>query len=119
MKIQYFSISLILISSALSGCGNSELPISIDTYNRVNRTFNNFPYVEVVVTAKTDNITIEDIIVNRGNCIMERKNQFTSDKPIPTTLNFGTSVSSRFSGPCHASEVEIKTDQGNWTIEYN
>ena len=101
----------------LSACGRSEPPIKIETYDRTNAIFN-VPYVEVDVTAVVDKITIENIIVNRGNCKIENVT-YNGRRKLPRKLVFGESVSVSFGTPCYASEVEVETNQGSWTMAYD
>ena len=57
--------------------------------------------------------------MNRGNCELERiREQMGAGKTLPRTLEFGESAEFSFSAPCKASEVEVVTDQGDWTWEY-
>lgn len=109
MKKVIIVSSLILF---LSACGDSEPPVKIETFDKVNSLFG-AKYVEVKVTGIADEVVVEDIIVNRGNC--KRETLFAK---LPKTLKFGQSVSPTFSAPCVASEVSVITSSGDWTVEY-
>jgi hypothetical protein len=97
--------------SILIGIGGTEPQVKVETYNRDNPTLGiGIKYVEVTVTSTADEITIKDIIVNRGNCKVEKRY-------LPKTLKFGGSISvSSFS--CVAAQVEVVTDKGYWTWTY-
>ena len=97
---------------ALSGCGDSEPPVKIETFDKVNSIFG-IKYVEVTVTGIADEVVVEDIIVNRGNC--KRETVFAK---LPKKLKFGESVSPTFAAPCIASEVSVITNDGDWTVNY-
>ena len=107
MKKTFYLTALLF---GLSACSESSPPVKIETFDRVNPIFK-VKYTEVKVTAISDEIEVENIVVNRGNCKME-------GKKLPKILKFGESVSVSFSTPCSASEVEIVTNDGNWTMNY-
>ena len=109
----------IVITAAIlvSGCLDSKPNVDIETRDKINPLFG-IPYVQVKARALDDNVTVEDIIVNRGNCKIENV-EFMSKKPIlPKTLKFGESVSVSFSGPCQASQVDVVTNKGRWSQSY-
>lgn len=110
---------LISIAAAVmaSGCLDSTPNVDLETQNKVNPVFG-ISYVLVKVKALEDNVTVEDLIVNRGNCKIENTD-FLSSRPIlPKKLKFGESVSVSFSGPCEASQVDVVTNKGRWTLSY-
>jgi hypothetical protein len=103
---------------ALAGCADLEPPIDVETYDEINRNFN-VRYVEVHITSTTDKIEIQDVIVNRGNCKVERLAEIMGlGKTLPRKLAFGQSAEFSFSGPCTAKQVDVITDLGEWTWEY-
>lgn len=105
------------LTGLLIGCGESEPNVDIETYDKVNQIFG-IKYVEVKVKAISDEVTIDDVIVNRGNCKIENKNIFNGETILPKQLKFGESVSVSFSGPCEASQVDVVTNDGSWTVSY-
>jgi len=105
------------LTGMLIGCGESEPNIDIETYDKVNQIFG-IKYVEVKVKAISDEVTVEDVIVNRGNCKIENKNILTGKSILPKKLKFGDSVSVSFSGPCEAAQVDVVTSDGSWTVSY-
>lgn len=103
---------------ALAGCADLEPPINVETYDEINRNFN-VRYVEVHVTSTTDKVEIQDVIVNRGNCKIERIAEMMGrGVTLPRKLAFGQSAEFSFSGPCTAKQVDVITDLGEWTWEY-
>jgi hypothetical protein len=106
-----------LVTSPLIACGNAEPPIEIEAFDKKDPMFG-LKYVEVKVTAIEDLVTVDNVVVNRGNCKIEN-NDFRTKKPIlPKELKFGESVTVTFGGNCSASEVEIIANGDNWNWEY-
>jgi len=105
------------LTGLIIGCGDSEPNVDIETYNKVNQLFR-IKYVEVKVKAISDEVTVDDVIVNRGNCKIENKNTLNGKPILPKQLRFGESVSVSFSGPCEAAQVDVVTDDGSWTVSY-
>jgi uncharacterized protein YxeA len=103
-------IVVILMAIILIACGEIEPSVTVDVYDKVNPLFK-IKYVLVKVTAIVDEIEVQNVIVNRGNCKIE-------GNKLPKTLFFGQSISVAFSGPCQASEVEVITDDGDWIESY-
>lgn len=110
-------VAIFALTGLLIGCGESEPNVNIETYNKVNQIFG-IKYVEVKVKAISDEVTVEDVIVNRGSCKIENKNFFNGKPILPKQLKFGESVSVSFSGPCEAAQVDVVTNDGSWTVSY-
>ena len=103
----------------LTACGDNlpdEPPISIETYDKQAAYYQK--YVEVIVRAKVDEIEIKDIVVNRGNCKINKMGWISREFALPTTLQYGNMYSATFVSPCSASQVDVETDQGTWTANY-
>ena len=111
---------LLTIAAAVATCGclNSKPNVDIETRDKVNPIIG-LPYVQVKAKAIEDNVIVEDIIVNRGNCKIENVALLTGKPILPKTLKFGESVSVAFSGPCQASQVDVVTNKGRWTQSYS
>ncbi len=105
------------LTGFLVGCGNSEPNVNIEAFDKVNQIFG-IKYVLVKVKAISDEVIVEDVIVNRGNCKIENKNVLNGKAILPKKLKFGESVSVSFSGPCEVAQVDVVTDDGSWTVEY-
>lgn len=108
--------AIFALTGMLIGCGESKPNVDIETYDKVNQLFG-IKYVEVKVKSISDEVTVEDVIVNRGNCKIE-KNFLNGKSILPKQLKFGESVSVSFSGPCEAVQVDVVTNDGSWTVSY-
>jgi hypothetical protein len=69
-------IATSVLLAMISGCGNSKPNVEIETSDKVNPIFG-IKYVQVKVKAIEDEVVVEDIVVNRGNCKIENKNALT------------------------------------------
>jgi hypothetical protein len=67
----------------------------------------------VLAKALVDNITINGIIVNRGNCIP------LSSAKFPATIRFGEKRGLDIGQQCDVSEVTVSTNQGDWTFNFD
>lgn len=108
------SILIGLCFGVLAGCGDSEPTVKIEVYeNQKNQMFGT-RYNEVVVTAIADEVIVEDVIVNRGNC----KRRYPLGEASPVTLEFGRKISHRFSSLCSMTQVDVVTDDEIWSVSY-
>lgn len=82
---------VIALAGALMGCSDPEPNIEIETFNKVNQLFG-VNYVQVKVKTIQDDVTVEDIIVNKGNCKIENQNAYTRKPIIPKAEVWGVSV---------------------------
>jgi hypothetical protein len=104
-------IFLFGISFILSACGNSEPPVKIETYTTENPFWDGIKNIHVKVTSVVDEVTIDKVIVNRGNCKATTK--------MSETLKFGQSFSVAFSPSCkEVIQIDVVTNQGDWSISY-
>lgn len=111
------ALPLLTATFLTSGCLSSEPDVEIETRDKVNPVFH-VHYVKVKVRAIEDEVTVKDIIVNRGNCQIENINAFNGQPMLPKTLKFGESVDVAFSAPCEASQVDVVTNKGSWSETY-
>lgn len=107
----------VLTCLLLTACGSSVPLIDVETRDEINPIWH-VAYVQVKVKAITEEITIADIQVNRGNCTSKNRDFFTQKPILPKTLKFGESVTMTFSAPCEASQVDVTTDKGDWSFNY-
>jgi hypothetical protein len=115
-----YKVLLVLAILLLCACDDDEPEIKIETFNKVNQ-YINLPYVSVSISSLVDNIEIQDVIVNRGNCKIENqrfKGLNNRMKKIPKIIRYGEVVSLDFSGPCKASQVDVVTNKGSWSWKY-
>ncbi|WP_151716641.1 hypothetical protein [Acinetobacter sp. TUM15071] len=71
------------------------------------------PVYDIVIQAKTDQVTVNDIIINRGNNCHITK--YDRDKKLPANLSFGRMIKLSIGcEPNYVREVEVKTNYGNY-----
>jgi len=119
MKIKHGLIPALLLLSAHAMAAPDPL-IKVETSNSVHPAGTSF--VNVIVTALDDNLTVKSIDVNRGNCrIDNQKYVYSSNKEtiLPVALRYGQVVSVNFYNNCVASEVVVTTDKGAWRYTYH
>ena len=71
----------------------------------------------LVITSKVDAITLNEIIVNRGNCYVSYQLPYYGSVPT-RNLRFGENTSYRLPSECVPLEVEIHTNQGNFKFKF-
>ena len=121
--IKTFVLILIIASSIFVGVQNGSADTAINKSAPITITIryshiwmiDGAPTIIVEVTSTTDDITITDININRGNCANIPARLGGGSTSNPKTLKFGESA--LYEGNCNkALEVEIKTNQGVWTF---
>lgn len=71
------------------------------------------PVYDIVIQAKTDQVTVNDIIINRGNNCHITK--YDRAKKLPVSLSFGRIVKLSIGcDPNYIREVEVKTNYGDY-----
>lgn len=71
---------------------------------------NGILYVEV--QSDVNRITIQNVVVNRGNCDVSSTGQM---RVYPSTLGYGDVEKYRtYASSCHIREVQVITDQGSY-----
>ena len=115
MKRFVFALAIAGALLGLGGCSGamSEPPVTVEAKFLENMFYGN-PIPVVEVTAITDSVEVRDVIANRGNCPMmeHRKAGF------PHQLKFGQKATAGFTASCNLVEVEVVTDQGNWSFTF-
>lgn len=107
----FFSILFIL------GCSDEPEPFTLEAETRtVNDGFGSYIDVtDLLITSKIDELTVEDVIANRGNCSLS----FGTKNYLPNKLKFGSRFRIRFQGNrCVVSEVDVITSEGEWTFSF-
>ncbi|WP_323773889.1 hypothetical protein [Alcanivorax sp.] len=104
----------------LSGCGDTP-PVDIRSSKIADNGFGavEAPFLSITATAKSDDLEIREIIVNKGNC--QRMNSARAmgqemTSRLPKTVSRGEGVIQAFDYSCNAIEVEVVTDVGSWTF---
>lgn len=95
---------------ALTACGSRQAPVSIEKSMTPSPWGAAIPLV--TITSKVNNVKLTDLKINRGNCIWG-----ASQKRLPVDMVFGQTLSYVALG-CQIEEVEIKTDQGDYTFTF-
>lgn len=89
----------------------NEIPIKIsrELESGVDRIFNTFYNREyIVITSIVDSITIQDVIINKGNC-----KKYSSNK----ILKYGEFIKVRKPSNCTLLRVNVVTNENTWTLE--
>lgn len=110
-------MTLAVMTTATVACSDAEPNFEIELYDKQN-SFNGQPYAEVVITARADEVVIEDVIFNRGNCETRYQNVLTNQDVLPVTLRFGERAGVQSKTGCTASEIEVVSSEGAWVYEY-
>ena len=115
MKRFITSLLVLVLLISLSGCGNkteeqksTTPPIKVQVEQAYNTAYNYY-YPKVVIISKVDNLKVKNVITNKGNC-----------SPVFTpkaTLKYGSKMEVRYK-KCEVMLVQVITDQGNWSFEF-
>ena len=108
MKNAWMIVATTLLISPLTQAAESPVRIAVKGTQVV---------PEVRVMAVSDNITINEITVNRGNCQVLNKNFVTNKPAFPVTLKYGQEMMV-MAGTCTVMQVDVATSQGNWQMKY-
>lgn len=118
MKKLIASALVIMAILGLTGCGDKapeQSPVRIEAKTISSNMFGGTMSVPIVeVTAVVDKVTIENVIANNGNCKMTAMRQ----KEFPKTLSYGQKATAGYTANCNLIKVEVITDQGNWSVEF-
>ena len=108
------SVIALMLLMVFSGCGDDvpqKSPIDISLQQAYNSAWHYY-YPKVLITSKADKVTINNVIVNKGNCQ-------PAFKINSTTLKYGEQMEVRYRRNCNVIRVEAVTDQGNWVSEFS
>ena len=117
MKKLIVGILATVLIIGLSGCTDTpeQSPVRVEAKTLSSDWGGYIISVPVVeVTAVTDEVTIENVIANNGNCKMTAITQ----KSFPKTLNYGQVVQAGYTAKCNLVKVEVITDKGDWSVEF-
>lgn len=99
----------------LSACSDGPPPLDVVLYPKADYTANfTIPSTEVQFISKVDEIELQEIIANRGNCDTSGLAQ-----RLPKTLRFGQKMVTTFYSTCEVAQIHIETDQGEWTFTFD
>ncbi|AUM05031.1 MULTISPECIES: hypothetical protein [Enterobacter] len=100
----------------------AEAPVRIGLEQVKNPYYPNLHQQRVHVQSLTDSVTINDVVVNRGNCpIQKLPTVYAGSKPValvPSTLTYGKEITVYIKGPCSVAEINVITSQGDWLMKY-
>lgn len=100
---------LLILIVMISACGNSKPNVEV-TYEY--QTTYGYTYPSINVKAINDIVTVNNIILNRGNC------GGTVVQTLPKSLKFGESISIIVNGNCDVKQVDVLTDDGDWSVTF-
>jgi len=108
------------LAICLSGCGDNP-PVDIDSHKMAGNGFAavEAPYLSISATAKTDDLEIREIIVNKGDCLrMDSARAMGQEMTsrLPKTISRGEGVVQAFDHSCQANQVNVVTSIGSWTF---
>ena len=117
MKRFMTSLLALMLIVGLSGCEDDvpkTSPVKIDTKIH-NQSFAgmNMKIPQITITAVAD-VTIKDVIINEGNgCPVS-----VSRPSLPKTMKYGERIIRTYTAQCNVMKVDVITDKGNWSAEY-
>lgn len=122
MKTTLTAITVALMISPLVQAAEAPVRIGLEQFTNPAYPALNLHEQRVHIQSVTDNVTINDVVVNRGNChIKKMPSVYTGSKPvplIPSTLAYGKEVVIKIDGPCNVVEINTITSQGDWLMKY-
>ncbi|WP_148785599.1 hypothetical protein [Campylobacter concisus] len=117
MKKVILALFLLLISYQANA---NEIPVKMSYYTEIDRLFK-VPYAVIEITSLSNDLVIEDIKLNRGNCsINAGVDPFTGkrEKLFPMKLQYGNSK--KRATTCNKIlEAEVITKEGSWTLTWD
>ena len=120
MKTAISALAIPLMITSLAHA--AEAPVRIGLEQVRNPYYPNLHQQRVHVQSLTDSVTIKDIVVNRGNCpIQKMPTVYAGSKPVPlvpSTLPYGKEIAVYIKGPCSVAEINVITSQGDWLMKY-
>ncbi len=120
MKTALAAIAVALMISPLVQA--AEAPVRIGLEQVKNPYYPNLHQQRVHVQSLADSVTINDVVVNRGNCpIQKMPTVYAGSKPValvPSTLPYGKEIAVYIKGPCSVAEINVITSQGDWLMKY-
>jgi hypothetical protein len=102
-----------------------KMPLKITISSRQNNFYKSIIISEIHITSLTDSIIIEDIIVNRNNCKVNRNLCFDTKAKVssfefipcfPKKIKFGEVFNISVKN-CDVIEIKIITNKGVWIVK--
>lgn len=101
------SLSMVVLTVVLAGC-SSEAPVTVELGQN---PFWGSPQLKI--TSTTDEVVIETVEVNRGNC------KVNSHEPLPHTLEFGDSFKVDAPGCQNLLQASVETSGGSYDFSFD
>lgn len=126
MKKLFKSLAVTIIVSLVGYSSlNAEetAPLKLTLENAWNEV-HMYYYPKLKLTSISDDVTVEDVIVNRGGCNIIKSNFSMQNGMIqqvplfPQKLKYGRSLEVRVKKGCDLIEVQIDTSKGKWTYNF-
>jgi hypothetical protein len=113
-------VSGYLYASGGNNGQNADIPAPFQIMAYSQRDLLNQPFVRLQVTSTADIITINQITVNRGNCVFENRTLpgYNSPPALPVTMRYGQNNRFYFFRCDKALEATISTNVGTWTVQF-
>ncbi|UUX55615.1 hypothetical protein NUG39_06215 [Citrobacter youngae] len=120
MKTAMIALTVVLMVSPLAQAAGAPVKIGLEQVK--NPYYPNLHQQRVHIQSLVDIIKINDVVVNRGNCPVQKMPiVYAGSKPVPlvpSTLPYGKDVAIYIKGPCNVVEINVVTSQGNWVMKY-
>lgn len=106
------------------GCGSDPVKVEL-TQRSVDFLGSTHTYPNVVITSTSDDVTVNNVIVNKGNCTFSSNthsviddNQQVRFVPLfPSKLAYGKQLVVNLN-PCEVLSVDVVTDKGEFTSTF-
>lgn len=102
----------------------SSPPIQVKITSEYNESWKYY-YPRVWIISLSDDITIKDVLVNKGNCkyknqdVVFRNGKMKVIDKLPKHLIYGKNVSINLGSNCNVLKIDIFTDVGDFTYNLN
>lgn len=113
----FIIVATFLSMLLFSGCGSKEekSPVKVEAKILVGNIMGmNARVPQVHIISVVDSITIKDVVANNGNCRMTAMHK----QNYPKTIKYGEIAQAVYTNGCNLLKIEIITDKGNWTQEF-
>lgn len=118
IKTSIVALVVFLTTNALAG----ESPIKINVERAYNQAYHYY-YPKIIITSLKDNLVVNQVLVNKGNCQFPEfdlgieNNTIATIKVVPRKLKYGESMEIRLQ-KCNILKIDVDTNYGEWGIEY-
>jgi hypothetical protein len=114
-------IILFFVTISFSAC-SKESPVTLEMEQAYNQAWNFF-YPKIVVTAIENNVEIEKISINKGNCKFTDYNitydsGFKTKELFPAKLNEYQELEIRVDKNCRVKVVDLVINKNEWSFSF-